>query len=175
MKGTWLSVVDAVRAIGEACGVSVGAACVMLSRSCGSEVRSRKRPWPEPDEPPKPSLDLEHGWLVLAGGVVMRADIEINGDDLRGWITRQETKKTEFGERPKRMASGGRRGPKPLTLESTIKKMRDDIAAGQQTELKLRDMKQVALAETYGVNRGTACKARDEVLRESVANLIVDK
>jgi hypothetical protein len=192
MKSAWLSVLDAVRAIGKACGVSVGAACVILTRSCGSDVRSRQRPWPEPDRPLKTiydhwgppippddwrgaSLDLEHGWLVLAGGVIMRGDIEINGDDLCAWITQHEIKKADLEERPKRTANGGKRGPKSVKLETTIKRMHDDIAAGRETETQLRDMKQIALAATYGVNRDTARKARDAVLRSSVANSIADK
>ena len=96
----WLNLVDAVRDIREARGVSGGAACTLLCQACESGVvRSRKRPWPEQDEPPEPiydhwsppiskldwhgaSIDLEHGWLILAGGELLRADVEINADDL---------------------------------------------------------------------------------------------
>ena len=82
---SWLNLVDAVRAVRDARGVSGGAACTLLRQACETGVvRSRKRPWPEqPDEPPEPiydhwspipiedwqgaSIDLEHGWLILAG------------------------------------------------------------------------------------------------------------
>ena len=55
----WLNLVDAVRAIREARGVSDGAACTLLCQACESGVvQSRKRPWPEqPDEPPEPIYD----------------------------------------------------------------------------------------------------------------------
>ena len=43
------------------------------------------------------------------------------------------------------------------------------------TPTQLRDMKEVALARTYGVNRDTARKARDAVLSEFGANSITDK
>ena len=35
------------------------------------------------------SIDLEHGWLILAGGKIVRADVEINADDLRYWLKSQ--------------------------------------------------------------------------------------
>jgi hypothetical protein len=141
-------------------------------------VRSRQRPWPEQrDEPPEPiydhwgppipraawhgaSIELEHRWLYLAGGELLRADVEINADDLDDWF---DADKTEFGPVPKR---AGKRGPKPVTLEATKKRMRDELAKGLLTKMGLQKMKQVALAEAYGVSRETACKARDAVFSE---------
>jgi hypothetical protein len=117
----WLNLVDAVRAIREARGVSGGAACTLLCQACESgAVRSRKRPWPEqPDEPPdqwsRPiskldwygaSIDLEHGWLILAGDTAkpLRADIEINADDLRYPLESQRPapkKQKALGKKPR--------------------------------------------------------------------------
>jgi hypothetical protein len=120
---SWLYLAGAVRAVRDARGVSDGAACTLLCQACESGVvRSRKRPWPEqPDEPPEPiydhwsppipiedwygaSIDLEHGWLILAGGEIMRGDIEINADDLRYWLKSQRAapnKQKAFGKRPR--------------------------------------------------------------------------
>jgi hypothetical protein len=120
---SWLNLVDAVRAVRDARGVSDGAACTLLRQACESGVvRSRKRPWPEqPDEPPEPiydhwslpipipdwhgaSIDLSHGWLIPAGGEIMRGDIEINADDLRYWLKSQRAapnKQKAFGKRPR--------------------------------------------------------------------------
>ena len=118
---SWLNLVDAVRAVRDARGVSDGAACTLLARHAHQTLRSRKRPWPEPDEPPEPiydhwsppipiedwhgaSIDLEHGWLILAGGELMRADIEINADDLRYWLKSQRAapnKQKAVGKRPR--------------------------------------------------------------------------
>ena len=180
----WLSLVDAVRAIREARGVSGGAACTLLCQACESGVvRSRKRPWPEqPDEPPEPiysppipienwhgaSIDLSNGWLILAGDKLLRADVEINADDLSHWLG---TEKAEFDQIPKRAR---KRGPKPLMLEATRRAMRGDIAASRTTEMQLREMKEEALARTYRVSRDTARKARDAVLSDFGANSITD-
>jgi hypothetical protein len=119
---SWLNLVDAVRAVRDARGVSDGAACTLLGNACASDVRSRKRPWPEqPDEPPEPiydhwsppiskldwygaSIDLEHGWLILAGGEIMRGVIEISADDLRYWLKSQRAapnKQKALGKRPR--------------------------------------------------------------------------
>ena len=114
----WLNLVGAVSDIREARGVSGGAACTLLCQACElGVVRSRKRPWPEqPDEPPEPiydpwsppiskldwygaSIDLEHGWLILAGGEIVRGDVEINADDLRSWLGVEETKPEEAPKR----------------------------------------------------------------------------
>src|SRR5262245_64484408 len=106
---SWLNLVDAVRAVRDARGVSDGAACTLLCQACESGVvRSRKRPWPEPDEPPYDwsppiskldwygaSIDLEHGWLILAGDKLLRADVEINAADLCSWLSVEETKPEE--------------------------------------------------------------------------------
>jgi hypothetical protein len=186
---SWLYLAGAVRAVRDARGVSDGAACTLLCQACESGVvRSRKRPWPEqPDEPPEPiydhwsppipiedwhgaSIDLSHGWLILAGDKLLRADVEINADDLRHWLG---TEKVEFDQIPKRV---GKRGPKPVKLEATKTRMRDDLANGRLTKMELRDMNEEALAETYGgVSRETARKARDAVLLEFGANSITDK
>jgi hypothetical protein len=185
----WLSLVDAVSDIREACGVSGGVACTFLRQACESGVvRSRKRPWPEqPDEPPEPiydhwglpipienwhgaSIDLSDGWLFLAGDKLLRADVEINADDLRH---RLGTEKVEFDQIPKRV---GRRGPKPVTLEATKTKMRDALVNGRLTKTELRGVKEESLAKHYGgVSRETARKARDAVLSEFGANSITDK
>jgi hypothetical protein len=100
MKGSsWLGLVGAVKAVRDACGVNDGAACTSLIKACTSDVRSRKRPWRADEEPPKPiydtwgipistlvwhgaSIDLEHEWLITADDKIVRADIEINADDL---------------------------------------------------------------------------------------------
>jgi len=185
-RASWVKLVDAVRAVRDARGVSEGAACALLCKACASDVRSRKRPWPEEDEPPEPiynywsppilrsawhdaSIALDHGWLILAGGEIVRADIEINFDDLRHWLGIGRTKVEAV---PRRAA---KRGPAPTKLEATKTRMRNDIDAGQYTAMQLRDMKQVALAKTYEVNRETACKARDAVLSEFPINSITDK
>jgi len=179
---SWLNLVDAVRAVRDARGVSDGVACTLLHEACASDVRSRKLPWPEPDEPPMDwwppisnldwhgaSIDLEHGWLILAGDKLLRADVEISADDLRHWLGIGRTKVEAV---PRRVA---KRGPAPTKLEATKTRMRNDIVAGRHTAMQLRDMKQVALAKTYEVNRETACKARDAVLSESPINSITDK
>jgi hypothetical protein len=116
---SWLDLWDAVRAVRDTRGVSDGAACTLLCQACESGlVRSRKRPWPEPDEPPEydwsppiskldwygASIDLEHRWLILAGGEIMRGDIEINADDLRYWLKSQRAapnKQKALGKRPR--------------------------------------------------------------------------
>jgi hypothetical protein len=188
---SWLNLVDAVRAVRDARGVSDGAACTLLCQACESgEVRSCKRPWPEqPDEPPEPiydhwsppiskldwygaSIDLEQGWLVLAGGEIVRGQVEINAADVCSWLSVEEIKPEEV-LKPTTVVR--KRGPKPLKLEATKRQMRDDIAAGRSTEMQLRDMKEEALARTYRVNRDTARKARDTVLSEFGANSITDK
>jgi hypothetical protein len=184
----WLTLVDAVRAIRQARSVSGGAACTSLRQACESGVvQSRKRPWPKTDEPPDPiydhlvppipiedwhraSIDLSHGWLFLAGDKLpLRADVEINADDLRHWLG------TEKVESDQMLKHAGKRGPKPVKLEATKTRMRDDIENGKFSKMQLRDMNQEALAETYLVNRATACKARDAVLSEYDANPITDK
>ena len=120
---SWLDLVDAVRVVRDERSVSDGAACTLLRQACESGVvRSRKRPWPEqPDEPPEPiydqwsppipiedwrgaSIDLSHHWLILAGGEIMRGDIEINADDLRYWLKSQRAtpnKQKALGKRPR--------------------------------------------------------------------------
>jgi hypothetical protein len=184
----WLHLVEAVRVVRDALGVSDGKACRLLCQACGSDVRSRKRPWPEqPDEPPEPiydqwsppipiedwhgaSIDLSHGWLILAGDKLLRADVEINADDLRH---RLGTEKAEFDQIPKRAR---KRGPKPLKLIATKTRMRDDLANGLLTEMELRDMKEVALAERYGgVSREIVRTARKAVMSEFGADSITDK
>jgi hypothetical protein len=180
----WLNLVDAVRAVRDARGVSDGAACTLLANACASDVRSRKRPWTEPDEPPyewslpiskldwyDASIDLEHGWLILAGDEIVRADVEVNAADLCSWLGVEETKPEEV-LKPTTVAR--KRGRKPNKLEATKRRMRDHIAAGRSTEM-LRDMKEVALARTYDVSRDTARKARDAVLSEFGANSITNK
>jgi hypothetical protein len=183
---SWLNLVDAVRALRDARGVSDGAACTLLCQACESGVvRSHKRPWPEqPDKPPEPiygppiskldwygaSIDLEHDWLILAGDKLLRADVEINADDLRH---RLGTDEVEFDQIPKR---AGKRGPKPVKLEATKTRMRDELVNGGLSKMELRAMKEEALAETYGgVSRETVRKARDAVLSEFGANSITDK
>lgn len=181
----------AVSDIREPRGVSDGAACTLLCQACESGVvRSRKLPWPEPDEEPiydpwRPpiskldwygaSIDLEHGWLILASGEIVRGDVEINADDLRLWLIQRDAEKIEPEAAPKRAASKRNRGPRPLKLEATKRAIRDDLNAGRHTPTQLRDMKEVALAKTYGVNRDTARKALAAVLSEFGANSITDK
>src|SRR5262249_29571805 len=173
---SWISLVAPVRVVRDALGVSNGAACRLLCEACASDVRSRKRPWPERrDEPPEPiydhggppipkaawhgaNIELEHGWLYLAGGELVQADVEINADDLGDWL---DADKTESGPVPKR---AGKRGSKPEKLEATKKQMRNDLANNRYTGMQLREMKEEALAATYGVSRDTARKARDAVL-----------
>ena len=110
--------------------------------------------------------------MILAGGEVVRADVEINADDLRYWLGVEETKPEEV---PKPTTVVRRRGPQPHKFEATKREMRDDIAAGRPTEMQLRDMTEVNLAETYRVSRDTARKARNSVLSEFAANSITDK
>ena len=99
----------------------------------------------------------------------MRADIEINFDDLRHWLGIGRTEVEAVPTRP------AKRGPAPIKLEATKTKMRDDLAKGSLTKMKLQKMKQVALAQFYGVSRETACNARDAVMSEFDANSITDK
>src|SRR5262249_5135480 len=116
------------------------------------------------------SIDLEHHWLILAGDKILRADVEINADDLRHWLG---TEKVEFDQIPKRAR---KRGRKPEKLEATKKRMRGALAERRLTKIELRDMKEVALAETYGpVSRETARKAREAVLSELGVDSITDK
>ena len=190
----WLSLVDAVRAIREARGVSGGAACTLLCQACESGVvRSCKRPWPEQrDEPPEPiydhwrppiskldwhgaSIDLEHGWLILAGDKLLLADVEINADDLCIWLIQRDAEKIEPEAAPKRAASTRNRGPRPFKLEATKRAIGDDLVAGRHTQTQLRDMKEVALAKTYGVSRDTARKALAAVLSGFIGNSMTDK
>jgi hypothetical protein len=183
---SWVKLVDAVRTVRDARGVSEGAAFALLCKACAADVRSRKRPWREEDEPPEPiydrwsppiprpawhdaSIDLDYGWLILAGGEIVRADIEINVDDLRHWLG---IGRTEVQPVPRRAA---KRGPPPTTLEATKTRMRNDIDAGRYTAVQLRDMKQEALAKTYDVSRETARKALDAMLSEFPTNSITDK
>ena len=115
----WLYLVAAVRVVRDARGVSDGAAFTLLCQARESDVRSRKRPWPEPDEEPiydpwRPpiskldwygaSIDLEHGWLILASGEIVWGEIEINADDLRHWLKSQRAapnKQRALGKRPR--------------------------------------------------------------------------
>jgi hypothetical protein len=186
---SWLNLVDAVRTVRDRRGTSDGAACTLLCQACESGVvRSRKRPWPEqPDEPPEPiydhwsppiskldwygaSIDLQHSWLILAGDTLLRADVEINADDLRHWLGTEEA---EFDQIPKR---AGKRGRKPVKLEDTKTRMREALANGGLTKMELRGIKEESLAEQFGrVSRETARKARDAVLSEFGANSITDK
>ena len=120
MKGpSWLELIPAVRVLRDICGISDGEACAALIKACSSGVRSRKRPWP--DDEPEPiydnwglpmstsvwhgaSIDLEHAWLITADDSIVRADIEINDDDLRYWIKHHATVSKEsraFGKRPR--------------------------------------------------------------------------
>jgi hypothetical protein len=120
---SWLHLVDAVMEVRVARNLSDGSACTLLCKACESGVvRSRKRPWPEqPDEPPEPiydhwtppipiddwhgaSIDLSHGWLILAGDKLLRADVEINADDLRYCLKSQRAlpnKQKAVGKRPR--------------------------------------------------------------------------
>ena len=71
--------------------------------------------WQEPDErepiynPYRPpiskldwygaSIDLEHGWLILASGEIVRGEVEINADDLRLWLIQRDAEKIEPRQR----------------------------------------------------------------------------
>jgi hypothetical protein len=183
----WLNLVDAVRAVREAGAVTDGAACTLLCQACQSGVvRSRKQPWPEPDEPPElmynppipiedwhgASIELLHGWLILAEDKILRADVEVNAADLCSWLGVEETKPKEV---IKPTTVPGKRGPKPRKFEAIKRQMWNDIAANRISEPELREMNQEALAENYNVSRDTACKARNAVLSAFGANSISDK
>src|SRR5262245_9541194 len=116
---SWLGLVDAVKAVRDARGVNDGAGCSSLIKACTSDVRSRKRPWLDDEEAPNPiydtwglpistlvwhgaSIDLEHGWLITADDNIVRADIEINADDLRYWLKCQSLVS-------KKLRTGGKR------------------------------------------------------------------
>jgi hypothetical protein len=65
-------------------------------------------------------------------------------------------------------APGGarRRGVRPIRFEQASGAMRDDIQQGRRTVVELKNMLEKNLAETYGVSRDTARKARNAVLSE---------
>jgi hypothetical protein len=60
-----------------------------------------------------------------------------------------------------------RRGARPQKFEQTCAAMRDDLQQGRRTPAELTTMLEKNLAETYGVSRDTARKARNAVLAES--------
>jgi hypothetical protein len=68
-----------------------------------------------------------------------------------------------------------KRGRKPKKLERAKEAMRGDILKGQQTSDGLQNMLEKKLAETYGVSRDTARKARTAVLSEFVEESNRDK
>lgn len=172
MTSEWINLVDAVRALRDARQVNEGVAIKLLRQACETEVvQSRKRPWPDDEDEDPPNcwlpckdwhgarISLEHQWLVLASGEVLRAVVEINAAELRSLLGVEEAKPEEVQSTP----VGRKRGPKPDKLEATKQAMRDAIVAGL-TELQLQAMKEEALAETYKVSRDTARKARKAVL-----------
>ena len=59
-----------------------------------------------------------------------------------------------------------RRGARPIRFEQVSGAMRDDIQQGRRTVVELKNMLEKNLAETYGVSRDTARKARNAVLAE---------
>src|SRR5262249_61394182 len=69
---SWISLVAPVRVVRDALGVSNGAACRLLCEACASDVRSRKRPWPErrggPAEPNYYDGGPPNAKTALAGG-----------------------------------------------------------------------------------------------------------
>jgi hypothetical protein len=86
-----------------------------------------------------------------------------------------ETAEIETAESPpkKRRGTTGR-GRRPEKRNAAAEKMRADLRKQRHedglTPDELRNMKQEALAKRYGCSRGTARKARDEVLLEIVRN-----
>jgi hypothetical protein len=68
------------------------------------------------------------------------------------------------GQVAQRRQAPRRRGPKPIKREAIVHRMTEDIQSGKLSLGDLQDMKEDALATTYGANRDTARKARNEVL-----------
>ena|SRR5580704_6153307 len=56
------------------------------------------------------------------------------------------------------------RGPKPRKQAAVVQAMISDIRRGRRTLISLVDMIEKELAETYGVSRDTARKARNQVV-----------
>jgi hypothetical protein len=67
-------------------------------------------------------------------------------------------------------SEGRKRGRSPIKLERVKESMRRDIQTGRHTATSLRGMLEKSLAETYGVSRDTARRARAAVLSEIVEN-----
>jgi hypothetical protein len=68
-----------------------------------------------------------------------------------------------------------RRGRRPIKLEQTKDRMRQDILKGRRTADKLKNMLEKELSSNYGVSRDTARKARKAVLSELGEDCNFDK
>jgi len=171
---SWLGLVDAVKAVRDARGVNDGAGCTSLIKACTSDVRSRKRPWQADEEPPNPiydtwglpistlvwhgaSIDLEHGWLITADDNIVRADIEINADDLRYWLKCQSLAKKPrtVGKRPRIVALLGQMFPDrvPDPAHFPRKTLRADILKLDPELSPLDDQTLKDSIEEYNANR----------------------
>ena len=101
------------------------------------------------DEPPEPiydhwsppiskldwhgaSIDLEHGWLILAGDKLLRADVEINADDLRYGSYSAMLKRSNRRQRRSALPVREIADLDPSRLEATKRAIRDDLAAGRR-------------------------------------------
>src|SRR5262249_11329652 len=140
---------------------------------CSSGVRPRKRPWP--DDEPNPiydnwglpmstsvwhaaSIDLEHGWLITEDDKVVRADIEINADDLRHWLKHHSAvaRKSRALKRPRVITLLGQMFPDGRVPEPAYcprKALRADLLKLDPALSPLDDQTLKDSIEEYNANR----------------------
>jgi Queuosine biosynthesis protein QueC len=123
---------------------------------------------------------------VSPRGAPALAPISIRANPLDTWLDEVETEaegEASSGipdapppREPAPTASNVRkRGARPMKLQRVKEAMERDLREGRQSAPSLRTMLEKDLAQTYGVSRDTARKARNDVLSEFVENSIRDK
>jgi hypothetical protein len=174
MKGpSWLDLIHAVRDLRDTPGISDGEASAALVKACSSGVRSRKRPWP--DDEPNPiydnwglpistsvwhgaSIDLDHAWLITEDDKIVRADIEINADDLRYWLQHHSAvaSKSRGLKRPRVIMLLGQMfgdGRVPEPAYCSRKRLRADLLNLDPTLSPLDDQTLKDSIKEYNANR----------------------
>jgi hypothetical protein len=91
--------------------------------------------------------------------------VSIRRESLDAWLKISTTAKTAESKSPSGTAR--KRGPKPDIGNEIKETMRTDLRSGRLTTLRLRELKEEALAVQYNASRDTCRKARTAVLSES--------
>jgi hypothetical protein len=186
---TWCSVDEAIAWImSHAGGLSRAEAIGALSAACisGAVVArgSRSRAYGNETFSTLPRITIERS--VVPSGVWLGGQSVVKG--MAGWAIGEWKElllhRGQLRERwpslrsktPRAATEGKRRGPSDGIFRRVLQQMRQDVESGRFTLKDLTDMKQVALADEYGVSRQTVLKALETLKGEqAVAISISDK